>query len=93
MWTEEARSLMLCLERVYWFIIMLYPETQVTSPRIRQHLHIVLGFRSHLWMLDQLLLVLSPSWLVGRLDSDQEVLRMSISVCVLSLGWCIKVQC
>lgn len=62
--TEEARSLMLGLERVYWFIIMLYPETQVTSPRIRQHFHIVLGFRSHLWMVDQLLVVRSPSWLL-----------------------------
>ena len=93
MWTEEARSLMLGLERVYWFIIILYPETQVTSPRIRQHLRIVLGLISHLWMLDQLLVILSPSRLVGRLDSDQEVLRMSTSVCVLSLGWCFKAQC
>lgn len=72
---------------------MLYPETQVTSPRIRQHLRIVLGLISHPWMLDKLLVILSPSRLVDRLDSDQEVLRMSTSVCVLSLGWCFKEQC
>lgn len=81
---------MLSLERVYRFIIMPYPETQVTSPRIRLHLHIVLQLTSHLWMLYQLLVVLSPSWFVGRLDSDQEVLRMSTSVCIWSLGWCFQ---
>lgn len=84
---------MLGLERVYRFIIMLYPETQVMSPRIRRHLRIVLRLMPHLWMLHQLLSSSLYPWLVGRLDSDQGVLRMSTSVCIGALDGVFKAQC